>query len=169
MKHHLRNLLLLPVILFLASCGKDDEAPATASQIISGKQWVTTALTVNPPLVGQGGVSVSDLYAYYAANGLGCLNDNIKFFNADGKYTIEEGENRCENSDYIVEAGSWQLSSDESAVNTSQSGYPFSNISYDIVELNNDVLQLRYIVWYQINEEGDEAPYTFTETHSRVQ
>lgn len=145
MKQLLRSTLILFIVGFLSSCNKDDEAPVTKSQTISGKKWISTALTINPGVqFEEGGPVITDLYAFYQNAGRTCINDDIKVFNLNGTYTFEEGASKCQPTNpQVYESGTWLFSSDESALVTNTGG---NTINYDILTLDATSLVWRYVI-----------------------
>lgn len=123
------NLLLIIALIFLTlSCKKDDET--TKKDLLSGKNWVVTALTITPGINIGGGVVISDLYAQTDD----CTNDDISNFAASGNYTFEEGPTKCDvNDPQVSDTGTWTFNSDETIlVITSSSGYV---VNFKIQEL----------------------------------
>jgi hypothetical protein len=115
---------------------------------------------------------VSDVYSFYQSNQLQCILDDVKYFNENGTYTFEEGATKCNPSDPTVwEAGTWLFNSTESALVTTHvvpQGLS-TTTSYDILELDENTLQLRYIQRFRDPETEQVYTYTYTETHSVVQ
>ncbi|CAN5244469.1 hypothetical protein BH23BAC1_BH23BAC1_13190 [soil metagenome] len=172
MKHLLQIIFLIAGMGFFASCNKDDDTPPpppTRTELLSNKSWITTALTVNPPLQLNNGNFVSDVYGFYQANQLQCILDDVKFFYEKGSYTFEEGATKCNPSDPAVwESGTWLFNSTESTLVTTHvvpQGLS-STTSYDILELNETTLQLRYIQRFRDPETEQVFAYTYTETHT---
>ncbi|RSK46238.1 META domain-containing protein [Hymenobacter perfusus] len=82
----LRSFLLLPALLLLGSCAKDDE-PVPAPVYLLDQRWVLTELEGQPP-VAQPSSTVPDLLL----NSVGSTNNGRAFCNQyGGKYTLRAG------------------------------------------------------------------------------
>jgi hypothetical protein len=109
------SMLALVSLMLNSSCSKDDDddsppAPPTKSQLLVAVDWQVTALTVDPPLVIQGGAPITNLIPIIPA----CSLDDIFNYNADGTYSFEEGLTKCDPNDpQVYESGTWQWNSDQ--------------------------------------------------------
>ncbi|MDQ3394765.1 MAG: hypothetical protein M3512_11725 [Bacteroidota bacterium] len=142
------------------SCNRADEkVPVSVAELISGRQWITTALTINPGYqFKEGGDYVTDLYGFYSEEDKVCIIDNLRFFNIKGTYTFEDGATKCNAANpQVFETGNWVLSSDETTLVTSVSGNIFN---YDIISLDATTLVWRYVI------KSQGVDYVFLETHT---
>jgi hypothetical protein len=103
------SLLLIAALTIIAlSCSKDDAA--TKKEMLTGKNWILTAETINPGLDFGGGIIITDIYSQYDQ----CYKDNIANFTTSGNYTFEEGPTKCDSNDpQVFDAGTWTFNSDE--------------------------------------------------------
>lgn len=179
---HLRPLLLLCILaLTIGSCKKDDkEDPKpepTKTELLTAKTWKRSGLKVSPVLIvdstSAGYVYKSDLYEYLGSSGGSCLNDNIKKFNSNGKFSFEQGATSCiSGADQIYGSGTWNISTDETSLSLSLT-YNSQKINlfdrwelfgtgsnYKITQLTATTLEYTYTLEF----EDDPTVYTFTET-----
>jgi hypothetical protein len=171
MKHLLRLTFLLFTFAFLASCNKDDETPPpTPADLLSGKQWVITAWTVDPPYRTNNNTFISDVFGFYSQQGGGCILDDIRYFNFNGTYTFEEGASKCDPTDPTIwESGTWLFNSDGTAVITNSYSitlYGNTTTSLDINELTATNLSYTFIEWYGVQNEDETVSY-FPRTHTQ--
>ena len=98
-------VLLVALTLMTTGCKKDTEVkPKTREELLMGKSWKITALTVNPAVNGS-----TDVYA----NTLACINDNRYEFKTGGVLTIDEGPTKCDPADPQTSQGTWSLNADK--------------------------------------------------------
>lgn len=140
-------MVFASVLMFSSSCKKDDDDPTNTDKI-TGKSFVMTAWTIDPPISYQG-VSISDLYDFLPD----CSKDDITIFNADGTMVGDEGAIKCDAGDPQTETGTWLFLDNETQLSVT-----FDNDTdvMDIVELTESTLKLAY-------EETDEG-VTYTNT-----
>lgn len=96
-------ILCLGSSVVFTSCIKDDDP--TKKEMLIGKNWVPTAMTVDPglPVVG------TNLFNQLDA----CDKDDITRFAADGKASFDEGASKCKVTDPQTTTGSWALNPTE--------------------------------------------------------
>ncbi len=123
-------VLFLGAMATLSSCKKDDKQ-VTPQNLISAKPWIVTGATVDG----------TDAYGSLAS----CVRDDVFRYNADGSYTLEEGDSKCDASDpQIFARGNWTY--DESTqvlVMTQTSGAGFSG-TVKVTELTASKLTMEY-------------------------
>ena len=137
------SLATLVICLLLVSCSKKSKdstptpTPETKTQLLTGKNWKVTALTVNPGLDFGTGALITDYYAYAIANGEACSLDNILNFNINGNYTVYEGATLCDPADpQLYDSGTWSFQNSETTL--IQDGQEST-----IVTLNSTTLKLK--------------------------
>ena len=96
-------ILCLGSSVVFTSCKKDDDP--TKKEMLVGKNWVPTAMTIDPglPIVG------TNLFNQIPA----CEKDDIIRFVADGKASFDDGASKCEVTDPQTTTGSWALNPTE--------------------------------------------------------
>jgi hypothetical protein len=104
MKKLMIAIAAIALTMSLSNCSKDDDAAGKLSEIITGKNWKVTAMTVNPALFG-----VSDWYAAMEE----CEKDNFMTFYSDGTTITDEGATICDTGDPQQVTDHWTLSADE--------------------------------------------------------
>lgn len=117
MKRILKKIVTAAAIsatIFIASCDKDQTViPVTRTEILSGKNWKITALTVDPARnYGVFGPSVTDWYAQYRD----CEKDNLYYYSKDKMMNFDEGSTKCNPNDPQTIAGTWTLNTDETVI-----------------------------------------------------
>ncbi len=145
----MKNLFFCSLCFFflLVSCSKDNDI-SNAELIVN--DWRITARTVDPP-IAFGGTMVSDLYAQAES----CYKDDIISFKSDGKYTVEEGLTKCDDSDpQVSEVGTWQLNSDETILVLTDSDSDVTEIN--IVKMSKNSIEMNFI------EKENDVNYTYT-------
>ena len=101
-------LFIAAMTIMTLSCSKDEEA--TKKEMLTGKNWILTAETINPGIDFGGGIIITDLFSQYEE----CYKDNIANFTSSGNYTFEEGPTKCDSNDpQVFDSGSWTFNSDE--------------------------------------------------------
>jgi hypothetical protein len=149
--------LFVSLLSFLSvtvvSCKKDSPAPApTKTQLLTGKNWKVTALTVDPPRPYVAfGPAVTDWYSQMK----GCEQDNLFKFNSDGTMIKDEGATKCNVNDPQTISGTWVFNTDQTIVTTTINSV---SISYTIVELTTTTLKATYV------DSSFGTNYTFTIT-----
>jgi hypothetical protein len=144
-------LALATVLMFSSSCKKDDDDPSNTDKI-TGKNFVMTAWTIDPPVdIGAG--PFSDLFALLPA----CTKDDITVFNADGTMTLDEGASKCEQGDPQTTSGTWSFIDNETKLSTTVDG---NTQVMDIVELTENTLRLSY----EETEDYGDGEKTYTNT-----
>ena len=137
------SLATLVICLLLVSCSKKSKdstptpTPETKTQLLTGKNWKVTAVTINPGFDFSGnGVLITDYYAYSMATGNACQLDNILNFNINGNYTDYEGATLCDPADpQLYDSGTWSFLNNEATLS-------FQG-EYTIVTLNSTTLKLK--------------------------
>ncbi len=155
------QLKLLALFLMLSSlaftgCSDDDDAPAPSrEQLLVAKNWVLTAITVNPALFNpQTQTEMSDLFPLFPL----CKRDDFTNYMSNGTYIVEEGASKCDPNDpNTVENGTYTWNSDKSVIIHNQAQGQGS-YEYIVKTLNSDQLIVE-----QVTVE-DNIVYTFTVT-----
>lgn len=144
-------LALASVLMFSSSCKKDDDDPSNTDKI-TGKNFVMTAWTIDPP-VDAGTGPFSDLFALLPA----CTKDDITIFNADGTMIDDEGATKCDPGDPQTDEGTWSFVDNETKLSIT-----FDNETQvmDIVELTENTLKLSY----EETEDYGDGEQTYTNT-----
>jgi len=126
-------LLSLGSSLLFSSCKKDDDPSKT--EMLTNKNWVMTALTVDPeyPVYG------SNLYNQFKA----CEKDNITKLSADGKATFDEGDTKCLASAPQTTTGSWSFNTTETILSITDS--KSATQSYTIKSLTSSKMVATYV------------------------
>ncbi len=102
-------VLLVAVTLMMTACNKDDEAkPKSREELLTGKSWKVTAITIDPALNG-----VTDIYAATPA----CENDDLLEFRVGGVLVVDEGATKCDPAEPQTSEGTWSLSEDKTQLN----------------------------------------------------
>jgi hypothetical protein len=129
------TLALATVLMFSSSCKKDDDDPSNTDKL-TGKNFVITAWTIDPP-VDFGTGPFSDLFAFLPA----CSKDDITIFNADGTMTMDEGATKCDPGDPQTISGTWMYVDNETKLSTTVDG---ETQVLDIVELSGNTLKVSF-------------------------
>lgn len=103
-------VLCLGSSFVFTSCKKDSDP--TKKEMLVGKNWVMTALTIDPALPVYG----SNMYNQMEA----CAKDDITKFASDGKATFDEGATKCNVSDPQTTTGSWALNTTETILSVTE-------------------------------------------------
>lgn len=139
--------------MLTVSCKKDSPAPApTKTQLLTGKNWKVTALTVDParPYTAFG-PDVTDWYSQMES----CQQDNLYKFNTDGTAIKDEGPTKCDVDDPQTISGTWVFNTDQTIVTET---FNSVSISYTIVELTSTKLKATYV------DASGGTNYTYTIT-----
>ncbi len=121
MKHLQRVVLLIVLTALTFACKKDDDpTPLTRADMLMGKKWRITSLTLNTPIVGDTlgrlryptNPSPTDWYNNGIAS---CEKDDIISFKSGNLYALEDvGTTVC--GPQIWTTGTWILSADETSI-----------------------------------------------------
>lgn len=117
MKNYFRifAMLTLALVVTLSSCKKDDEEK-TATDYLTGGNWTTTGMIINPG-IDIGGVVITDVFDVLIED---CSKDDFVSFNGDGTITEDEGATKCDPDDpQTITDGTWTLSSDGTTLTVS--------------------------------------------------
>ncbi len=138
-------LLCLGSSVVFTSCKKDDDP--TKKEMLVGKNWVMTALTIDPalPVIG------SNIYNQISA----CTKDDITKFASDGKATFDEGATKCNVSDPQTTTGSWVLNTTETILSITEDG---STTSITLKSISSS----KVVGTYQVVEGGVTYSYEVT-------
>lgn len=137
----------------IVSCSDDskqeDPAPATKAEMLSGKDWVTSASTIT--IAGQ------QVDAYTTGFFEECEKDNILRFNTNNTYVLSEGAVSC--TPPTAENGTWAFNADQTKLTeTAQDG---EVVTADILELTDTTLKLAGTVDFL------GTPITITQTFKK--
>jgi len=144
-------LALATVLMFSSSCKKDDDDPSNTDNI-TGKNFVMTAWTIDPPVTIQG-VSYSNMFTFMPD----CSKDDITIFNADGTMTLDEGATKCDAGDPQTSSGTWSFVDNESKLSTIVDG---ETQILDIIEVTDNTLK----VSSEETEDFGDGEQTYTNT-----
>ena len=126
---------LLALSLVFTGCKKDKKEDPSPTALLTNKNWVLTAETVDPPLPF-GGTTITDVYAQLSA----CSKDDISKFTTPNVYTVDQGATKCNASDPQTVTGTWVLSSDQKTVTTTDAS---GTISFTILSLTSSELKVK--------------------------
>jgi len=136
-------MLLSGLILAGTSCSKDEDEK-TNKDLLTGKDWKMTALTVNPAVVIEG-ISFSDFYAFLPA----CTQDDLTKFNSDGTVNFDEGATKCDSGDPQTTYGTWSFNADQTVLSVTADGL---TEAYTISELTETSLKFSYTMVDDLGE-----------------
>jgi hypothetical protein len=147
---NLQLLLFLCAALAFTACKKDDDP--SKKEMLTNKNWVMTAATVDPSFVLITGGSTNNLYNQLEA----CAKDDITRLNADGKATFDEGALKCNVADPQTTNGTWALSLDEKTLSITDPASTPSTTSITILSLSSSKMMGTY--------QMEIGPVTYTVT-----
>ena len=147
--HHLLPNLMKTVcsyLLFTAlglatlGCGdkKGDSPAPSRTDLLTDRNWITTAFTVSPGLAIPGGATITDIYAQPPP----CDRDDFVRFEKPNVFKRDEGANKCTQSDPQTTTGTWVFNQDQSIVTVTEQGS--SAESYNITELTDTSLKFTF-------------------------
>ena len=160
--------LLIASTIILSSCAKETEfinadgttsktGPTTPVFSIAGTSWRMTASS--SVIEANGTTNTRNEFATMDP----CEIDDILIYRANGVYALDNGANKCFDSDpQIDEQGRWTLSADNKTLTiTSTIPGPFGPIavSVEILQLDNTTLKTSY--YYVINNIKTTTTDTF--------
>ncbi|TGE26392.1 DUF5004 domain-containing protein [Hymenobacter metallicola] len=143
------------VSLVSVSCKKDKEnspAPKTKTDMLSGKDWILTAQTVEPGMTADDGSTVTDLFPYLED----CDTDDLMRYETSGSCALDEGASRCNPNSPQRYSGTWSFDSNETVLKTNMQ--TLGNSSFNIIELNDNTLKISGIR----NAQGQNRKFTYT-------
>lgn len=134
----MKKTLLVALFAFplVVACKKEEEKPKSRTELLTEKNWQVRAATSDPALP-LGGTLVTDVYAQLPA----CAKDDIERFDKPNIYKDDQGSNRCDPSAPQTATGTWVISPDDSRITITESA---GSYSYEILELNDNTLKVRY-------------------------
>jgi hypothetical protein len=138
-------MLLSGLILAGTSCSKDEDEK-TNKDLLVGKDWKMTALTINPAVN-----SMTDFYAFLPA----CTKDDLTKFNSDGTVNFDEGASKCDSGDPQTTYGTWSFNADQTVLSVTADGL---TEAYTISELTETSLKFSYTMVDDLGE--GEKTYT---------
>lgn len=126
---HFKKRFLLPVVLSgalisLSSFIEYNQSPAEKKELLTNGPWKMTFLSI-----GSFAGAVDE-----------CNADDVYHFAADGKYTIDSGDNKCEPDEQQITTGTWQFKNN-GAITVSAKG---ETVDMEILELTSTSLKLKY-------------------------
>jgi len=153
----------LPMVLFLgvlsfSSCNDDDDdddpTPPTRTELLTAKNWMVEGWNIEPAIdVDNNGTQENNLIPFIEA----CNLDDFFDFNADGTYTIEEGDSKCDpNAPTVVESGDWIWNSDNTRIIFEPSGG--SSREAEVVSITSTEVVV------EISTVSNNVTYTETQT-----
>ena len=146
-------LITLSAALLIAGfngCSKDDDSKL--SEVITGKNWKLTAMTINPGFNFLG-VMITDVYAMMEP----CTQDDLITFNANGTLVTDEGPTLCNTGDPQQTPGTWTLSGDEKFLTVISEG---DTLTMEIVSFSSSKMVGKYS---ELADYGT-GPQTYTMT-----
>lgn len=152
-------VLFFLTILFSVSCKKEDSVSVPSkTELLTKAKWKWTAGTVSPAydFFGDGKPIAGDYYSKMPK----CYQDDIRTFEASGKYLVDEGASKCDPNDpQIYTEGTWKWEANETILSfaTNDRG----SYIWKVTELTDTKMS--------VTEEGVEngKTYTFQYTFSR--
>lgn len=109
----------------------------TRTQLLTNKNWIESAATVNPG-INYNGTVITDLHAQRDA----CLLDNFVRFETPNTYKADQGAIKCNPSDPQTTTGTWVFNGDETILTvTPQGGTASSAESINVTELTDTSLK----------------------------
>lgn len=149
-------------VLTFSSCKKDKDeevatptpTPPTKTELLTGKNWKETALTVNPAIEVSPGVFVTDYYAQLQPCGV----DDITLFKTNGTY-LADAKVLC-GTEPATTTGTWTFNTDQTKI-TLDAG---TANSQDMTILQLDASTLKGTINVDL---GTGVIYTFTVTYTK--
>ena len=102
-----RNVVI--IMLFFAqftACEKDEKL--TKKEMIQGKEWIVSEMTIDPGIDFGDGV-ITDLLSVMNE----CEKDDIYSFYEGGNFAIDKAANHCYEGEPQIETGEWTLNDEE--------------------------------------------------------
>jgi len=138
---------------------KKEETPAPSkTDLLTDKNWITTAFTVSPGIVFPGGATVTDIYAQRAP----CDRDDFIRFEKPNVFKNDEGATKCTQTDPQTTTGTWVFNGDQSIITVTQQGS--TPQSLNINELTDTSLKFNYT---QASGATPSITYTYTITYRK--
>ena len=97
-------LATLALACAFTACKKDNEKPKSTSELLMAKTWKMTGL-----MEQVGSTTATDEFAT-AQN---CEKDNLYKFEANNKFTLDEGALKCGSTDPQAISGNWALTNSD--------------------------------------------------------
>jgi len=144
------SLLFILGLAVLASCSKDDSGSSSKKDLLCGKYWKITTLTIDPSFQVPGGGLTNNLFAVLDP----CVQDDVVMYNTNGT-SISDAKVKCEVSDPQTITGTWSFNSDETIITETDI---YGSVSYTILESTKTSLKATY------KEKIGEVTYTVTLT-----
>lgn len=109
MKKLLFSVLTMAVVVF--ACKKDEKETKTVAEYLTGHQWRTVSVTINPAYDWyRTGTKITDLFAPLND----CYKDDLLVFDDDGTFYLLNGSVKCEGDEAEREdQGEYTLSADQ--------------------------------------------------------
>jgi len=149
---------ILTATLTLSSCetdkDKEDIKPVTKTELLTGKDWMLSALTTSPARTIQG-KQVTNLFPYVDD----CTLDDVLRFTKPNVYEFEEGASKCNTTDQQSLTGTWAFRNDESVLATQFPSYKEN--TYNLIDLDENTLKLK------TNRVISGVTYTETYTYTK--
>ena len=115
-------LLLFPLalVMSLTSCKKEEETKPTSAptktDLLTGKDWIVTAATIDPGLPNpNGGGAITDYFNSSLVPA--CSKDDFERYEKPNVYKTDEGAVRCSGGAQN-ETGTWTFNSTETVITT---------------------------------------------------
>ena len=147
-------LFLMAVLVGLLSCKKDDKTSLTKTEMLTGKYWITTSMTVSPAVM-VAGTPITDIWAQADA----CSKDDLQKFDTPNLFTADEGATKCDVNAPQTTTGTWSFNSDQTVISVTQGTDTYS---YNIINLSESEFKASY---QELSDLGaGSLNYTFTYT-----
>ena len=144
MKHVFKAVTCILIISFSSSsCSKSTDAStsataATKTQLLTSSDWIIIGLEYRKETA----TTWTDDYALWLA----CQKDNKFVFKTNNSYEFNEGASKCNPSDpQILQAGTWQLTSNETVLAIQQETNGTDAFNANIESLTSNSLIFSYI------------------------
>ncbi len=158
------KVILATLILgsFIINACKDSKPDPvkTNTQKLTGKSWLLTKATFNPPIVTIIGTQTFTFVSLFDIPLIdSCQKDNLIIFNIDSTMTIDNGKLKCGTEPQTAKDGNWRFINNETQIEITNSAY-FSLINANQVIIDNVVLT--------DNEMTGQTDYIFTNPITQV-
>lgn len=154
MNKHRSYFAVVSLSLLTLGCSKTKETPAPSkTDLLTDKNWVTTAYTVSPGVV-VAGATITDIYAQSQP----CDRDDFIRFEKPNVFKSDEGTTKCVQADPQTTTGAWVFNADQTIITITGQGSTPQSIT--IAELTDTSLKLTFT-----QSAGTPAiTYTYTQT-----
>lgn len=143
-------MLTMAVVIF--ACKKDEKETKTVEEYLTGHQWKTVAITINPSMDWfNTGNKITDIFTELDA----CYKDDLTVFDKNGTFFLLKGSVKCEEDEGDrEELGTYSISADQKQITREEYVEPAV-----IKEISDSRLVL------ETTGIDDNVQYVFTETY----